>query len=109
MYFHAMSISITKRITEHSDWENFVFSFYCNRCGKEWRSNPIPFTSGGFTSIVHDETRKLIWAQEHRAAFDRANLEAHLQFNNCSLCNEWVCDDCFCIDKDGKGVCLDCL
>jgi len=37
----------------------------------------------------------LLWAQEHRTAFEKANLEAHWHFNNCPKCGKWVCNDCF--------------
>ena len=48
-------------------------------------------------------------SNEHRAGFDEANLEAHLQFNNCRKCNSWVCDDCFCAgDIRHGGVCKVC-
>jgi len=51
--------------------------------------------SGGFTAVHNKEVWKLIWADEHRLAFEKANLEAHLHFNRCSENGEWVCDECF--------------
>ena len=88
-----MSEPLTKRCTDHSDKESFSFSFFCDQCGKEWKSLPAAFVSGGFTAIEHEETRQLIWEQEHRIAFEKANLEAHMFFN---LENgERVCDGCF--------------
>ena len=51
----------------------------------------------------------MIWAQEHRIAFEKANLEAHFHFNQCPDCNSRVCDDCFCMDeKEKSGVCKNC-
>ncbi|MCL2243406.1 MAG: hypothetical protein FWC03_02930 [Treponema sp.] len=89
-----MSVSLTSRTTDHSSVELFSFSFFCDNCGKEWKSQPIPFELGGFTVIENEEARQLVWAQEHRTAFDRANLEAHFHFNHCSESGKWVCDEC---------------
>ena len=58
--------------------------------------------------VEREEARKLLWAHEHRKAFEQANLEAHLQFNRCPSCGKWVCDDCFCIEVEKGRVCSDC-
>lgn len=51
----------------------------------------------------------MIWAKEHRVAFERANLEAQFHFNHCSGCGKWVCDDCFRpLGGEGYDVCCDC-
>ena len=101
--------SLTMRTTDHSDQKRFSFSFFCDRCGKEWISQPVPYTAGGFTAVDHEETRQLLWEQERRAAFDGANLEAHFHFNNCPKCGKWVCDDCFGVEEmEHGGVCKDC-
>ena len=107
-HHYPMSVPLTKRTQDHSDQKSFSFSFFCDRCGKEWASRPLPFTSGGFTGVDHEETRQLFWEQEHRAAFDRANLEAQFHFNNCPQCGRWVCDDCFCVGEANYEVCADC-
>ena len=49
---------------------------------------------------------KLLWAYEHRAAFNEANLEAHLQFNRCPKCENWFCDGCFNLEAN---VCVECV
>jgi len=104
-----MSVPLTRRTTDHSDQNSFSFSFFCDLCGKEWVSQPIPFTSGGFTAVDHEATRQLLWEQEHHAAFEEANLEAHMQFNRCPQCGRWVCNDCFRIEeKKDDEVCVDC-
>src|SRR5215469_15159866 len=98
-----MSVPLTKRSTNHSDLESFSFVFFCDSCGKEWKSPPLPFESGGFTAIEHEAVRQMIWAQEHKAAFEKANLEAHFHFNHFvpeadtagAESGEWVCDECF--------------
>ena len=90
-----MSAPLTKRSIDHSSKESFSFSFFCDQCGKEWASPAVGFASGGFTLVENEEAWKLIWAEEHRLEFEKANLEAHLHFNRCSENGEWVCDDCF--------------
>ena len=89
-----MSVSLTARTTDHSSAGSFSFSFFCDNCGNEWKSFVTPFESGGFTAIENEEARQLIWAHEHKTAFDRANLEAHFHFNHCPESGKWVCDEC---------------
>jgi hypothetical protein len=104
-----MSKPLTQRTTDHSDEKGFGFSFFCDICGKEWRSPDVPFDSG-FTAIEHEEGRQMIWAQEHKAAFEAANLEAHMQFNLCQNCGKRVCDNCYCFDDEKKeGLCKKCV
>ena len=104
-----MSIPLTKRTTDHSDQKGFSFSFFCDLCGKEWRSPVKPFMGGDCTIVEHDEALKLLWANDHRAAFEEANLEAHFHFNNCPQCGKWVCNDCFPVeDKKSDEVCVGC-
>ena len=90
-----MNKPLTLKSTDHSGKDQFGFSFYCDTCEKEWQSRQIPFEAGGFTSIEKEEAYQLLWAQEHRTAFEKANLEAHWHFNNCPKCGKWVCNDCF--------------
>ena len=101
-------VTLTKKTIDHSDSERFSFSFFCDRCGKEWASPEKPFSQGGFTVVEKEDALKLLCAHEHRAAFDEANMEAHLQFNRCHLCGKWVCDDCFCVERKTGGVCIHC-
>jgi len=104
-----MSLPLTKKSIDHSNTEQFVFSFFCDLCGDEWKSPAILFETGGFTVVEHEVTQQLIWEQEHRAAFDRANLQAHFHFSYCSGCGKWVCDECFDVEGSGKnGICRDC-
>ena len=101
--------ALTEKSIDRSDSRGFSFGFFCDRCGKEWRSRTMAFTAGGFTAIEHEDARQLLWEQEHRAAFNEANPEAHLQFNRCPQCGRRVCDDCFCIENDEfGGACKDC-
>ena len=48
-------------------------------------------------------------ANEHRFAFERANMEAGMKFNRCPICGSQVCDDCF-IFRSGSGdLCKKCM
>jgi hypothetical protein len=102
-------ITLTKKSIDHSDTGKFSFSFFCDRCGKEWVSHEKPFTGGICSSVENEKALKLLWGNEHLAAFNEANLEAHSQFSRCPKCNKRVCDDCFSLDGvDYMGLCRDC-
>ena len=104
-----IGISLTKKTADHSDRNNFDFSFYCDRCGKGWRSGKMPFTDEENMRIDNGEVRNIIWGRDHRFAFERANLEAQFHFNHCSDCGRWVCDDCFFASgSDERDLCRDC-
>jgi len=90
-----MSISLTKRTVDYSDPESFCFGFFCDFCEKEWKSQIFHFESGGFSAIENEIARQLIWAQEHKTAFEKANLEAHFHFSHNPATDEWLCDECF--------------
>jgi hypothetical protein len=102
-----MSAPLTKRSTDHSGAESFSFSFFCDICGTEWKSPTVLFETDGM-AIEHEEARTLLWAKEHSAAFEAANLEAHLQYNRCSRCGKWVCDKCFNVRGVNSGLCGEC-
>ena len=106
MYSALMSLPITQKTTDHSDLEKFAFSFFCDNCGKEWQSHALPFKKGGFTAIENDDGLKLLWANEHRLAFEQANLDAVAFFNRCANCGKRVCDDCF--NVEGGYLCCKC-
>jgi len=100
-----MNRPLTQKVTDFSDKEQFSFGFHCDICGYEWKSGSLHFESGGFTSIENNEAYQLIWAQEHRTAYEKANLEAHWHFNHCPKCSRWVCVECF--GSDGV-LCKEC-
>jgi len=100
-----MSLHLTRKLTDRSDNDRFLFSFFCDRCGFEWTSQSVSFLEGGFTAIEHEEARLLIWAYEHKVAFEHANLDARTKFNRCLNCGRWVCNKCYEIDD---GLCRDC-
>jgi DNA-directed RNA polymerase subunit RPC12/RpoP len=101
--------ALTKKSIDHSDTGKFSFSFFCDRCGKEWISPSQPFSDENSPSIENMDALKLIWGNEHLAAFNEANLEAHMHFNLCPVCGRHVCDECFNIaEKEHGGACKDC-
>jgi hypothetical protein len=38
-----MNKPLTRKTVDHSDENGFSFSFFCDICGKEWRSPDVPF------------------------------------------------------------------
>jgi hypothetical protein len=108
-----MTKPYTEKATDHSDSRHFSFSFYCDECGKEWRSSVQDFTgtgsTAGITFIENEEALQLLWAEEHRLAYEAANYDARSYFNCCPVCGKHVCDDCFDIaEKEHGGICNDC-
>ena len=105
-----MLAPITKKIVNYSDKKQFSFAFFCDRCGKEWRSVSQPFSKMAFAEFEHDEARLLLWIAEHDAAYERANVEAMFRFSRCPGCKQFVCDECFhTTDGEITDICLDCL
>jgi len=99
-----MSVPLTKRTTDCSSMDSFSFIFYCDSCGSEWKSPSIPFESGGFAAIENGEVRQMIWAQEHRTAFERADLEAHFHFSYSTESGKWICDECYIAQESKNSV-----
>jgi hypothetical protein len=100
---------VTRRFRDLSSDTEFQIAFYCDRCGKEWRSDiyrfddyfPVELTDG------QRRARDIMWRTDHDNAFERANLSARLHFNKCESCGNNVCDDC-CELEDDTEECMDC-
>ncbi len=105
----AMLKTITKKFRDKSTDSFFKFSFYCDRCGKEWTSEEYPFVHGFSEKLSDDEKRakEILFRIDHNAAFERANLEARLRFNQCNSCGGFVCDECFAMEEE-DDLCQDC-
>ena len=101
--------TITKKYRDRSTEGFFKFSFYCDKCGREWTSDEYPFEHGFSEELTADEkkAKEILFRVDHGAAFERANLEARLRFNQCSSCGRFVCDECFAMEEDYE-VCRDC-
>jgi predicted RNA-binding Zn-ribbon protein involved in translation (DUF1610 family) len=105
-----MSLPLTRKSVNHSTTEQFAFSFFCDRCGKEFRSEIVPFNQGYFTAIEHEEVRQLLWAQEHKTAFEQANVDARMKFSLCPQCGRRICDECLSLDsRQEADLCKDCV
>jgi hypothetical protein len=102
-----MSKPLTRKTIDHSDEKSFAFSFFCDICGKEWKSPCVPFETGGLT-IEHEEARRLLWAKEHSTAYEQANLDARMQCNECIRCGKRVCDSCFDVKGEDTRLCGEC-
>lgn len=99
--------AFTKRWTDESTSKEFTFTFYCDLCGKPWKSIPIPFSEGEgkkslfkFLGLTNAQ-----WKNEHKDAFERANREAMFHFNRCLVCKRWICDDDFHEDENSCILC----
>ncbi|MCL2791855.1 MAG: hypothetical protein FWD87_02080 [Spirochaetaceae bacterium] len=105
----SLKIPLTKLTTDHSDWNIFKFTFFCDCCENGWVSPTFPFSSDRPAAIKQEDTIKQIWEQGRKMAFEQANLQAHLYFNNCSECCRCVCDKCFgAKTKKYYGLCKEC-
>ncbi|MBQ7399885.1 MAG: hypothetical protein IJW06_05460 [Clostridia bacterium] len=101
---------ITKKYTDDSSMKQFKFTFYCDCCGKPIFTKVYDFNSAfaqkTFLSNDEKEARAIIYANEHREAYERANNEVRLNLNRCEICGDMICEDCSVYsDKLGGGVC----
>lgn len=102
--------ALTKRYTDRSTAKKFVFSFYCDKCGREWRSTPQAFDLDGLAPPIDLQVFRMLWNDRHKAAYEQANLEAIRAFNRCPACGLRVCMECFYeSEADGADICRDCL
>ena len=103
---------ITKQFSDKSTMEQFEFVFYCDCCGKPITTTihkyDDRFEKKTFLSESEREARAIIYADEHAKAYERANNEARLEFNNCEVCGLMLCEDCSFYNQDGGIVCKSC-
>ena len=101
---------ITKRYADHSTPEGFAFSFFCDKCEKEQPSAWYAFNPGGFAPPIDPRVYQMLWTEQHKAAYERANREAFFAFNRCPRCGRRVCMECFYLSEtDMTDICKDCL
>lgn len=101
---------VTRKYADHSTMEAFAFRFFCDRCGREWRSAPYDFNLGSFAAPKKPAVYQILWSDQHRAAYERAKRDASFAFNRCPICGRSVCDACFYLAKSGvSDLCKDCL
>ena len=101
---------ITNEFADHSTPEAFAFSFFCDKCGGEWRSairmdDPCMLKPPADPGIID------MWREgRHRTAYERSNLEAAYEFYYCPECGRRLCVECFCrSETDTAEICKDCL
>ena len=89
---------ITKKYTDESTMKQFKFTFHCDCCGKAIPAQVYDFNSAfaqkTFLSNDEKEARAIIYANEHREAYERANNEVRLNLNRCAVCGDMVCENC---------------
>lgn len=101
---------ITKAFTDRSTPKVFAFSFYCDKCGKEWRSTPQAFDPGELASPTDLRVYRMLWNGQHKAAYEQANLEAIYVFQYCPECGCRMCMECFRpSETDFADICKGCL
>jgi hypothetical protein len=101
--------AITSKFIDLSTADSFAFSFYCDDCGREWRSATLAFRCEGFSQPMEESVRSMLWNGQHEAAYERANREALFFFNRCPVCGRLVCDDCFhATETERTDMCRQC-
>ena len=101
---------VTKRRIDRSTMEGFSFSFFCDICAGEWRSAWYDFNLGKFVPPVDPAIYQMLWNDQHKAAYERAKLDAAFSFNRCSACGRGVCNQCFHLSETGvSDICKDCV
>lgn len=101
---------VTQKHADRSTMEGFSFSFFCDICGKEWRSARYAFNAGGFSPQMDFAVYQLLWNDQHSAAYARASRDASFEFNRCPECGRRVCKECFHLSETGvSDICVDCL
>ena len=103
---------ITKKYVDKSNMEQFEFVFYCDCCNKPTTTTihkyDNRFEKKKNLSESEREARAIIYADEHTKAYERANNEARLDFNNCEICQIMLCEDCSYYLDDGRISCKSC-
>ena len=103
-----LSNPVTKKFTNLSTPDSYLFAFHCDRCNAEARSEQYIFNTEGFGQL-NEPIRTLLWNRQHDEAYERANSEAKFEFNICPVCGRRVCCQCFQDNPETGGLCLDCI
>lgn len=104
--------AVTKKFTDKSTIKKFIFEFYCDCCASPVREIEYDFISGFkdkvFLTSDEREARAIIYASDHKKAYERANIEVRFLLEKCEKCGDMVCDECVVYDADGKVLCKKC-
>ena len=101
---------VTKHFADNSTLTSFSFEFYCDCCGL-----PLPpvvikpqtrFKKKLWLSRDEREARAIIYADDHKKAYERANNEVRHELNRCEVCGDMVCESCTVYGAlENGGVC----
>ena len=104
--------SVTKKFTDRSTIKKFIFEFYCDCCSSPLQMMEYDFISGFkekvFLTNDEREARAIIYASDHKKAYERANQEARFLLHKCEKCGNMICEDCTVFDADGSVICKQC-
>jgi hypothetical protein len=101
---------VTKKRADRSTMDAFSFSFFCDICEVEWRSARYKLNPGDYSAQINSAIYRMLWNDQHAAAYERANRDARFEFNRCPMCGRGVCKDCFHLSVTGvSDICVDCL
>jgi hypothetical protein len=92
---------VTDRIIDRSTLEGFAFGFFCSLCADEWRGARLAFNPGAWADPIDPAVFRILWLDQHAAAYERAKLDASFVFNRCPICGRIVCDRCFHASESG--------
>ena len=102
--------TVTKKRADRSTMDAFSFSFFCDICEIEWRSARYKFNPGDYTAQINPVMCRMLWNDQHTAAYERAKRDAGFEFNRCPMCGRGVCNACFHLSGTGvSDICVDCL
>lgn len=103
---------ITKNFLDRSNMEQFDFVFFCDYCNNPKSIGTYKYDDRFEKKMIltksEKEARAIIYADEHSKAYERANNEARLNFNNCEICQIMICESCSYYLEDGRIVCKSC-
>lgn len=107
---------VTKDWEDLSTLEEFAFKFFCDCCHKELTVPKLKFNDGfrrkRRLTPTEEKLRGLVWARDHEAAYERANLFMHQNHvHYCEICGDHICGDCayVCDELEGGVCCEKCL
>jgi len=117
------NIEFTRNYSDLSTNQGFQFEFFCDRCGKGFRTHFQASVMGkvsgaldaasslfgglfGRAADLGERARSAGWEKAHDEAFTKAMEELKPDFIQCPRCNSWVCrKGCW---NNAKGLCKNC-
>ena len=98
------------KVVNYSDEKGFEFGFVCGLCEYEWHSERVNFDYGIIDENLDIKDISFLWQEELQKAYNKAKLDAAIEFNRCPTCGTWVCNDCFYVTHgELTDYCLNCI